>query len=218
MVELLIVIAILGIIATIVIAAINPIEQANRGHDSGMKADASQIVSAIQRYYATHNAFPWNAASCTGGNCDNGASASPDNPFNSSSTFVSADDVAVGVCGVTGAGCKTPGSAQGELLQALELQTTFLNKAWIGAASAADKLYVAKADGASAGVFVCWSPRSRSNRQVLITSASGGNNVNKMYDVNSPMDDASGLPTAGTCTAVDDDGWKDGTCAECVPE
>jgi len=58
--ELLIVIALLGVIATIVIAAINPIEQANRASDAGMKADASQLVSAIQRYYATHSTFPWN--------------------------------------------------------------------------------------------------------------------------------------------------------------
>jgi prepilin-type N-terminal cleavage/methylation domain-containing protein len=57
LVELLIVIAILAIIALIVIAAINPIEQANRARDTGMKADGSQLVSAIDRYFTARFEF-----------------------------------------------------------------------------------------------------------------------------------------------------------------
>ena len=52
MIELLIVIAILGILAVAVLAAINPIEQINRGRDTGSRSDAEQLLSAIDRFYA----------------------------------------------------------------------------------------------------------------------------------------------------------------------
>jgi len=66
LVELLIVIGLLGAIALIVIAAINPIEQANRARDARFRADSSQLLSAVERYYATHSSFPWeDCAGCT---------------------------------------------------------------------------------------------------------------------------------------------------------
>lgn len=219
LVELLIVIALLGIIATIVIAAINPIEQANRAGDAGLKADASQIVSAIQRYYASHNNFPWNDTACDtngGSQCLTGATQGPDTAFN----FISADDPSVGICGAAGNNCKASGANQGVLVAALELQKTFLNKSWVGANNNQNKLWVGKAKGASAGVFVCWSPKSNSNRQVLITSQ-GANQTNKMWVAGpgATLDDGTGLPTKATaCTTVSSDGWTTGECVECVPE
>ena len=42
MIELLIVITILGILAVAVLSAINPIEQINRGRDTGRQSDAEQ--------------------------------------------------------------------------------------------------------------------------------------------------------------------------------
>lgn len=59
MIELLIVIAILGILAVAVLAAINPIEQINRGRDTGSRSDAEQLISAIDRYYAFNGYYPW---------------------------------------------------------------------------------------------------------------------------------------------------------------
>jgi prepilin-type N-terminal cleavage/methylation domain-containing protein len=59
MIELLIVIAILGILAIAVLAAINPIEQINRGRDTGSRSDAEQLISAIDRYYAFNGYYPW---------------------------------------------------------------------------------------------------------------------------------------------------------------
>jgi len=199
LVELLIVIALLGVIATIVIAAINPIEQANRAADSGMKADSSQIVSALQRYYTTHSQFPWNI----------GGALEVDDEL----AFISADDVSVGICGDIAANCKTS-ATKGELLNALELQNTFLNKSWINNSSNQGKLWVGKAAGASSSVFVCWSPKSNSNRQVLITSATTG--TNRLFDISGFA--ASGMPSAGACAAVNDIGWTTGACVECVPE
>jgi prepilin-type N-terminal cleavage/methylation domain-containing protein len=59
MIELLIVIAILGILAVAVLAAINPIEQINRGRDTGSRSDAEQLISAIDRFYAFNGYYPW---------------------------------------------------------------------------------------------------------------------------------------------------------------
>lgn len=64
LIELLIVIAVLGILAVAVLSAINPIEQINRSRDTGSQSDAEQLISAIDRYYATQNAlYPWQTTS-----------------------------------------------------------------------------------------------------------------------------------------------------------
>lgn len=59
LIELLIVIAVLGILAVAVLAAINPIEQINRSRDTGSRSDAEQLISAIDRYYASKGYYPW---------------------------------------------------------------------------------------------------------------------------------------------------------------
>jgi len=59
MIELLIVIAILGILAVAVLSAINPMEQSNRGRDTGSRSDAEQLLSAIDRYNAFQGYYPW---------------------------------------------------------------------------------------------------------------------------------------------------------------
>lgn len=62
MIELLIVIAVLGILAIAVLAAINPIEQINRGRDTGNRSDAEQLLSAVDRYDASQMVWPWQGA------------------------------------------------------------------------------------------------------------------------------------------------------------
>lgn len=59
MIELLIVISILGILAIAVLSAINPIEQINRGRDTGSRSDAEQMISAIERFNAFQGYYPW---------------------------------------------------------------------------------------------------------------------------------------------------------------
>jgi prepilin-type N-terminal cleavage/methylation domain-containing protein len=200
LVELLIVIALLGVIATIVIAAINPIEQANRASDAGMKADASQIVSAIQRYYVSHSAYPWEnvtPADYTSSNVE--------------FPFTTATDINIGVCGDTCA-------EGGELLTSDEIQNAFLAKKFITTTSADGMLYVGKGLGASSTVYVCWIPKSKSNRATVIKNTQ-------------VMDLTAGFTTAGlpvVTTGCDDGGAADTgwtttapalpTCAECVPE
>lgn len=50
LVELLVVIAILGILAAVVIAALNPAEQLARGRDAGRLSSVTQLGSAMQSY------------------------------------------------------------------------------------------------------------------------------------------------------------------------
>jgi len=62
MIELLIVIAVLGILAVAVLAAINPIEQINRSKDTGTRSDIEQLLSGIDRFYASKGYYPWQDA------------------------------------------------------------------------------------------------------------------------------------------------------------
>jgi len=59
MIELLIVIAILGILAVAVLSAINPLEQIRRGRDTSSRSDSEQLVNALERFYASRGFFPW---------------------------------------------------------------------------------------------------------------------------------------------------------------
>jgi len=59
MIELLIVIAVLGVLAVAVLATFNPIEQINRGRDTGSRSDSEQLLSAIDRYNANRGLWPW---------------------------------------------------------------------------------------------------------------------------------------------------------------
>lgn len=59
MIELLIVIAVLGILSVAVLAAINPIEQINRSKDTGSRSDAEQLIGGIDRFYTQKGYYPW---------------------------------------------------------------------------------------------------------------------------------------------------------------
>jgi prepilin-type N-terminal cleavage/methylation domain-containing protein len=213
LVELLIVIALLGVIATIVIAAINPIEQANKARDAGYKNDASELVSAIQRYYASQSNFPW-------------TTLNPATTADAAFGWVSADSITVGLCAAAGTACQSAAASPAPLIGSYELQTSFLSKAWIGAGSQSDRLFIGKATGSSSGVYVCWIPKANSNRQTLITSCAAGSTVScKMANLTI----AGGFTSAGTpsytggCTTPTDAAWAPTgsnlpSCAECVPE
>lgn len=60
MIELLVVIAVIGVLAVAVLSSINPIEQINKGRDTRTRSDAAQLINAVDRYYAIHEAYPWN--------------------------------------------------------------------------------------------------------------------------------------------------------------
>lgn len=149
LVELLIVIALLGVLAAAVLAAINPLEQANRARDTRMRSDASQLLASIDRYFVTQDKFPWVG---TG----SGFVANNDTSFG----FANAIGEPVGLCG---ANC----TLDGALINNNELKTEFRNRDFIvkGAATDTEALYIGKASGASSSVYSCWVPKSKSDRQ-----------------------------------------------------
>jgi prepilin-type N-terminal cleavage/methylation domain-containing protein len=72
LIELLIVMAILGVLAVVVLVAINPAEQLARTRDAGRVSSVTQIGHGIQAYYTAHNAvYPgastWGSALSTSG-------------------------------------------------------------------------------------------------------------------------------------------------------
>lgn len=54
LIELLIVMAILGVLAVVVLVAINPVQQLARTRDTGRKSAVTQVGRAIEAYYTTH--------------------------------------------------------------------------------------------------------------------------------------------------------------------
>lgn len=62
LVELLVVIGVLGILASGLLATVDPLEQFRKASDSNKSQTSLELVNAIQRYYAVHGAFPWDAA------------------------------------------------------------------------------------------------------------------------------------------------------------
>lgn len=148
LVELLIVIALLGVIALIVIAAINPIEQANRARDTRFKSDGAQLVSAIDRYFTSQNEFPW---------VTSGAVTNNDAAFG----FVSASNQGVGLCG---ADC----SVDGSLITSNELKTEFRNRDFVKATTIDKQLFMGKGQGTSQSIYACYIPAAKSNRDKAI--------------------------------------------------
>jgi prepilin-type N-terminal cleavage/methylation domain-containing protein len=55
LIELLVVIAVLGVLAGVILIAINPLEQLARGRDAGRKNAIGQLANATQAYYTARN-------------------------------------------------------------------------------------------------------------------------------------------------------------------
>lgn len=62
MIELLIVIGVLGILATGLLAAVDPFEQLKKARDTNNRQAAVSLQTAFIRYYATHGQLPWDNA------------------------------------------------------------------------------------------------------------------------------------------------------------
>mgnify|MGYP000876398991 CR=1 FL=1 len=161
LVELLIVIALLGVLATAVLAAINPLEQANRSRDSRMKSDASQLLAAIDRYYVAIGHFPWYEAGVT----------DDEDAVN----FTDARDTTIGICDVAPGQNGCPNDP-GLLITNNELKTEFTKRDFVRSTSAwNDLLYIGKSDGTAgvaASVYACYVPKSKSEQKKASRSIS----------------------------------------------
>lgn len=197
LVELLIVMALLSAIALTVIAAINPIEQANRAKDSRYKADGGQLISAIDRYFTSRSEFPW----VTSGTAPTNTEA-----FG----FVDASVQDVGICALDD-NCSTDPVTDGYLVADLELKSEFKNRDFIQKDTADALIKVGKAEGASESVYACWIPAAKSNQKNAATAV-------KVYTLA-----ADGTRTlAGVDAAAINDAcgtdWVTSACYVCIPE
>lgn len=191
LVELLIVIGLLGAIALIVIAAINPIEQANRARDARYQADAGQMLSAIERYYAAHSKFPWEGCAASG--CTTSSAAQ----FG----FLAGGSQAVGLCG---ASC----NESGVLISNDELKTEFLGRDWVEATLADKQIFFGKAQGSSASVYGCYIPQAKSTKDKAIAEG-------KIHSLSFAANGT--VATITTCTSASDN-WATSGCYVCIPE
>lgn len=190
LVELLIVIGLLGAIALIVIAAINPIEQANRARDTRFKADSAQLISTIDRYFAARSEFPWVT---TGDATDN----------DSTYGFVSAGAEGVGICG---ADC----TADGVLIINDELKPEFKNRDFIREHTGTDdskKLFIGKQTGTSESVYACFIPMAKATRQGAVADG-------RVYTISS----VDGTRSVTTACDADTANWVTTSCFVCIPE
>lgn len=209
LVELLIVIALIGILSVAVLSTINPIEQANKASDAKFKNDAAEILSAEERYYTTKQAYPWNdAATFTD------AIASVD-----TAAGFDVGDAGVGICGgatIRAGGVGTACDTNGLLVSNDELKTQFKDKTFLASATTAiNRIYLYK--GAGTSINVCFVPKAKANRTASTT--------NPLYLLT--WAETGGYPTGLTkqtvstgCPALDSaTGWTDVTtaCFVCVP-
>ncbi|MDZ4229409.1 MAG: type II secretion system protein [Patescibacteria group bacterium] len=205
LIELLVVITLIGVLAVAVLSALNPIEQINKARDAGKRADSSQLLTAIDRYFASNEKFPWN-------NYDT-HNTSVDLAFAGTAEFVG-----VGVCGEIGvtADAKATNSDSGGCADNGYLITTQELKAQFGkrpyfktTALDGDKLYLYKAIN-EPSVSVCFVPASKATRD-------------KAADANTPLKDlgiTGGVPTQVVACAAAPTDWSDlaEACFVCIPE
>ena len=149
LVELLIVIALIGVLVLVVLAAINPIEQANKARDTRFRSDGAQLLAAIDRYFASQSEFPWVTVDSTTYSND------------SSLGFMTAANELVGLC------CATC-SADGLLITSLELKGSFRGRDFLTATSDDKRIHIGKEAGASGSAYACFYPESKSIRDKAI--------------------------------------------------
>lgn len=190
LVELLIVIGLLGAIALIVIAAINPIEQSNRARDTKYKADAGQLVSALERYFVSQTEFPWTTF-------DTVTYPSADSSIDFASTTLQR----YGLCGAT---C----SVDGLLIANNELKTEFRNRDFAkSGVTLPNQIRIGKAVGSSSSIYACFTALSKSIREKAC-------NDGKVYTLATSARTAqSGAACASTAA-----GWASGSLVICLPE
>ncbi|MCX6724808.1 MAG: prepilin-type N-terminal cleavage/methylation domain-containing protein, partial [Candidatus Shapirobacteria bacterium] len=141
MIELLIVIAVLGVLAVAVLATINPIEQINRGRDTGSRGDTEQLLSAIDRYNANTGLWPWQ-------------DAATDNPALAWMTVTAAAPASPNGCSMLGLLSTTadpacPGTD--------EIKASFVTRL---VAAKSNAIYMTYGGGTGQSVYICFNPQS----------------------------------------------------------
>ncbi len=149
MIELLIVIAILGILAVAVLSAINPIEQINRGRDTGSRSDAEQALNAIERFNAFQGYYPWQE------NANDTAHIAQElAPFDETLDIA---NIEVGACNVLKR-LSTGDTGVSGCVAAQELKESFIDR--ITTSAGARQLYIYNRGEQGDSTYVCFVPQS----------------------------------------------------------
>lgn len=176
MIELLIVISILGILAVAVLSAINPIEQINRGKDTGSQSDAEQLISAIDRYYASNGTYPWQGSAA-------GASSYPSQyPYDTGLAEIGTAHVYASAEGVYAEADGT--LVLDELKNADEIKTAFVERL----SGATNQLTLYYDGTAGDSVYACFKPQSKDFRKKAAVRCGNANDAT-VNNIPSDLDD-----------------------------
>lgn len=165
LVELLIVIALIGILAGAIVATLNPVEQVNKARDARYDNETAELLAALERYYASLQTYPW--LEMADGPLDRGDIGLEDEWAGSS--------LACGA-GILGAAnfmlvdstdeCVLDAANPGKLIDSQEVKPAFMNKAQFDTTEeATEYMYIYKQFGAGGSVYSCFVPKSNTNRQ-----------------------------------------------------
>lgn len=165
MIELLVVIAVIGILAVALLSSLNPLEQIRKGRDTRTRADAAQLLGAIERYNASLGYFPWQSAegedlSAAGADINwvqvNGSTAVPG-------------------CTVAGGSSCTIDQALATLTSTSEVKSSFVDR--ITGATYKD-IYLYYDDESTGGsVVACFTPESQSFQKEAFDRCKQGNSA-----------------------------------------
>lgn len=146
LVELLIVVALIAVLSVAVLAAVNPVEQTNKARDAAFKNDASEVLSAYERYYASQSQYPWSSTSF-------GTNAIPvENKM-----VLDSRDLRFGIVD------PSSNTVNGLLISTSELKSSFGSKApFKSTATNTDKIYV-YSNGSGVN-YTCFCPKANINR------------------------------------------------------
>lgn len=169
--ELLIVIGVLGILAAGLLAAIDPFEQLKKSIDTNNRSAAIELLSSLQRFYASHGDFPWHIAtySATCGT-DSGQSLDGLGPIVDSAMTVQFSNLAA---------CITS-----SLIADGELKSSYFKG--IGATN----IYIGSDLTNKTDVTVCFEPHSKSNMDdpssKYLVNTVGGNRYSIVLQTGTP--------------------------------
>ncbi len=191
MIELLIVIGILGILAVAVLAAINPIEQINRGRDTGSRSDSEQLISAIDRYYAFNGYYPWQTGAADTGNV--------------ALAWVHFEDAVLTDSGGSCTVAEKLGTAQNAgCTGSDELKQSFIERV---SASTYNYIYLYNNGDQGSSTYACFAPKSNAFVQEVETRLDPDNDDTlDNYPADYPASDAIGNTTqcgsSGNCVCI----------------
>ncbi len=149
MIELLVVIAVIGILSVALLATLNPLEQIRKGRDTRTRADASELISAIERYNASLGYFPWQSSEG-----ENLTSGSADIDF----LQINDPNATIPGCTISGGSSCTVKEALDGLTSTNEVKAGFVDR--ITGASYSDIYLYYNDENTGASVTACFKPES----------------------------------------------------------